>query len=340
MESITTVLRMPPDFFAHDARWVSARPRFMRSHATATVGARTRADRRFEWLVALGRFIERFIKLPAVDVPSAAVAADVSDLSDDAIEAAAGTVRKQWGLGDGPISNVVWLLENKGVIVGQSKLLAPKLDALSDWDDASGERPYFILGLDKRSAVRSRFDAAHELGHFVLHRGVDRSRVFRSPALFNLLEDQAHRFAGAFLLPEDRFRDEFYIPTLDALVALKPRWGASIAMMATRAGQLGLLSEEQVRFFYINIGRRKWREREPLDESMPPEQPRLLRRAVEMLIDRGVVTREAILHAVPIAPDDLEELASLEPGYLTRPPAPPELSMNHEGKVVGFRRPR
>lgn len=337
METITRVLRLPAEFFSFDAKWVKRRPRFMRSMATTAAGARLRAERRFEWLVAIGRFLERFIKMPAPNVPMLDVPSRLDEISDEFIEHAAQSVRRFWKLGDGPISNIAWLMENNGIVVGQSRLWADKLDALSDWDDEHAGRPYFVLGLDKRSAVRSRFDAAHELGHFILHRHVDRTQIFKDQALFRVMEDQAHRFAGAFILPAEAFASDFYIPTLDALVALKPKWKASIAMMTMRAGHLALLSEDQVRFFYINISRRKWKEREPLDDKLEFEQPRLLKRSIELLVDNGVQTRDQILGAIPVAPPDIEEIANLPIGYLTQ--SPEIVTLRESPNVVAFKKP-
>jgi hypothetical protein len=139
-------------------------------------------------------------------------------------------------------------------------------------------------------------------------------------------------------LPPESFGSEFYIPTLDALLALKPMWKASIQMMTMRAGQLGLLSEEQTRLFHINIGRRKWREREPLDDTMPPEQPRLLKRAIELIIEHGAQTRDQVLNAVPVAAADIEEMANLTPGYLTQMPDLVSLKGDIP-KILGFRKP-
>lgn len=342
METISKVLRMPSEFFSFDAKWTTRRPRFMRSMATATTAARLRADRRYEWLVALGRYLERFIKFPAPHLPKLDVPKNVEDISDDIIEEAAQAVRRHWKLGDGPISNITWLLENNGVAIGQCRLWADKLDALSDWDDEYQRRPYFLLGLDKRTAARSRFDAAHELAHAVLHQNVDRSRIFRtkSDGLFQIVERQAHRFAGAFMLPAESFSDDFFIPTLDALVALKSKWKASIAMMTMRSGQLGLLSDEQVRLFYINISRRKWKEREPLDDTLVPEEPRLIKRSIELLIDRGVQSRDQILAAANVAAADIEEMANLAPGYLTQIPDVVALRENIDPtKVIEFKKP-
>jgi Zn-dependent peptidase ImmA (M78 family) len=168
---------------------------------------------------------------------------------------------------------------------------------------------------------------------------VDRAQIFKNQSLFDAVEKQAHRFAGSFLLPAAAFESDFYIPTLDALLALKPKWKASIAMMASRAGQLGLLSEDQLRFFRINIGRRKWREREPLDDTMTPEQPRLLKRSIELLVENSVQAREQILRAIPVAPADIEEMANLQPGYLTQSPELVSLRERGDGKIIEFRKP-
>ena len=218
MENIAGILRMPTEFFSYDARWPVARPRFMRSMATATKTARTRAERRYEWLVALGRYLSGFVTLPAVNLPKLDTPSHLSEITDEFIDDAAEAVRRHWKLGDGPISNVVWLLENNGCIIAQSELWGEKLDALSDVDDEFDGRPYVVLGLDKRSAVRSRFDAAHELGHMILHRRIDRSRIFKSGSPeFEIIENQAHRFAGAFYCRASR----------SAMTSVSRRWTPS-----------------------------------------------------------------------------------------------------------------
>jgi len=56
----------------------------------------------------VNQWIEDRFDLPTADLP---------DLSDLAPEEAAATLRRAWGLGNAPISNVVHLLESKGVRV-------------------------------------------------------------------------------------------------------------------------------------------------------------------------------------------------------------------------------
>ena len=61
------------------------------------------------------------------------------------------------------------------------------------------DRPVVVLGADKGQSDRSPFDAAHELGHLVLHRP--------EHAGTREVETQAHRFAAAFLMPADAIRN-------------------------------------------------------------------------------------------------------------------------------------
>src|SRR6185312_6064885 len=122
-------------------------------------------------------------------------------------------------MGDGPISNVTWLLENIGAVVARTDLGAAELDGLSRWSDLLGH-PCVMLASGDATACRSRFDAAHELGHLILHRAVTPAQS-RDPAIHRQLEQQAHRFAGAFLLPKAAFAAELFSMTLDSFRQLK-----------------------------------------------------------------------------------------------------------------------
>jgi Zn-dependent peptidase ImmA (M78 family) len=255
------------------------------------------------------------VDFPNVNIPELDVPEDVRKITADMIEDFASECRVYWKLGDGPIADVVLLMENNGVVVSRGDLVAESLDAFSQWPTDS-ERPFVFLGADKASAVRSRHDASHELGHLVLHRNVDRKSI-RNPVLFKLMENQAHRFALAFNLPAAGFANQLWSPTLDAFLALKPHWKIAIAAMIMRCEQLNILSEEQARRSWINMSRRGWRKREPLDDRLAPEQPRLLRRSFELLIKEGLKSPEQILSDLALNSSDIEALACLESGYLS-----------------------
>lgn len=61
-------------------------------------------------------------------------------------------------------------------------------------------------------SVRQRFTAAHELGHFVLHRnqigtGLQDNYLLRAEGMSNSQEAEANRFAADLLMPRDLISD-------------------------------------------------------------------------------------------------------------------------------------
>jgi Zn-dependent peptidase ImmA (M78 family)/DNA-binding XRE family transcriptional regulator len=316
-DAIATKLNFPPHFFTQPARRDDSRTVFYRSMSAATKTARMRAEFRLHWLEDLTGFLGNSVEFPAVNLPIFDVPPDPLLISDDEIERMAEDARAFWRMTDGPVSNMVYLLENQGVIAARDQLGAVTLDSLSVFSD----RPYVMIGTDKGTSVRWRFDAAHELGHLLLHRRLDRRELTRT-AQFKRVEEQAHRFAAAFLLPMAAFADDFFSASLDALRAIKPRWRVSVAMMIMRARQGGLISEEHERRMWINYSRRGWRRLEPLDDTLPPEEPRLLRGAVELILSHSVHHPADISQAVALADRDIESLCSLPANYLRDAGAP------------------
>lgn len=321
MERAIRSLNLAPDFFTRPImEQTHSRKVFYRSMSTATKMVRTRVERRYDWLTDIVKYLQRFVTFPQVVFPSFDTPADPSEISWEDIERWASDTRAFWGMGDGPISNVTWLLENKGAVVSRGIIGADTLDAFSEWH-IEQDRPYIFLGADKDSGPRSRYDAAHELGHLVLHRNVGVKHV-TNQTTFRLIEDQAHRFASAFLLPASAFANDFSVPTLNTFRSLKPKWKVSIAMMIYRYHELNLIGDDEATRLWKNRARRKWIKKEPLDDHLPIERPRLLRRVFELVVNEGIQTRADIRNTLPYSTNDIEELANLPSGYLedTQPP--------------------
>ena len=315
LRRIAEKLNVPFHFFLRPKPPEVVGTKFYRSMSSATKGARTRAERRYEWWCDLVTYVCCFVKLPTANFPKIDAPSDPREITDEFIENAATLVRRHWHLGDGPISNVSWLIENNGAIIARHRLDAEKLDAFSEWREVH-DRPFIVLGTDKGSAVRSRFDVVHELAHMLLHRGLCSTALAKSD-IFNLIEEQADRFSGAFLLPEATFSEDVYCPSVDAFSALKARWKVSIGAMIARARQLNLINDDQERRLWINRTRRGWRTHEPLDDTIEPETPRFLRRSIELLIEKKIISRQDIPFQLALTPKDVEELAGLSPGYLS-----------------------
>ena len=202
-------------------------------------------------------------------------------LSDDVIEGLAVETRDALGIdADAPVVHVTRLLERGGIAV--APLVLPGADVHPD--DAVGhfgaslwaspaEHPlvgYFPTG----AGDRQRFTLAHELGHLVLHLGRPRTT---DPEL------EAHRFAGAFLLPRERMNEALgggVSPlTLRDLAQMKARWGVSIQAIIMRGSHLGLIDSARKVSLYKQLSARGWRRYEPV--SVAHEKPELLRTLLE-----------------------------------------------------------
>jgi Zn-dependent peptidase ImmA (M78 family)/DNA-binding XRE family transcriptional regulator len=207
----------------------------------------------------LDRWIVERFELPEPDVPSL-------DRSDP--ELAADEVRARWGLGAAPVPNMVHLLEAHGIRVFSLRECA-EVDAFSTvWRGT----PYAFLNVGT-TGERGRFDAAHELGHLVLHREQE-----AGPAA----EREANRFAAAFLMPRSGVLAHLPpAPSVDQILAGKRRWQVAAMALAHRSHEVGLLSEWLYRTTCVELGRRGFRTAEP--GGITRESSQLLRKVFRAL---------------------------------------------------------
>jgi Zn-dependent peptidase ImmA (M78 family) len=222
--------------------------------------------------------VEEWVHLPDSSMPDFTDRFSLS-LADEQLEQLASDVRRAFGLGNGPISNVGALIENAGVIF--SALPLPNgMDGQSTWQ---GGRAFVAIGADGTRA-RCRMDLAHEIGHLVLHKLVADEEM--DDETYSTLEKQAWYFAGAFLMPAETFLREVYQTSLEGLLQLKPRWGVSLAAMIRRLKNLGVINESRYKSLQIELRARGWHKIEPQDEAQR-ERSRLLKGAVDFLCENG-----------------------------------------------------
>ena len=257
--------------------------------------------------------MQDWIDWPKVNIPKLGEG-DHRKLTDADIENLATECRKEWRIGNGPIEDVVLLLENAGAICVREALGYDRMDGVSKWF-SSDSRPYIFISADKANGVRNRFDAAHELAHLVMHWDVPAIDYKRQPEL----ERQAHLFAGAFLLPAETFAAEVSFPSIDSFLAIKPRWKTSIAAMIMRCKQLGIIDDAYTTRLWKNYSARGWRKGEPLDSSIEFEGMRLLPRAVKMIVESVNVSRGALLERLGLSAGDAASLCSLPASYFDEP---------------------
>ncbi|MGI1999628.1 helix-turn-helix domain-containing protein [Shewanella frigidimarina] len=199
---------------------------------------------------------------------------DIQSVS--AIELIAERFRRELGLGLGPISNVIKLAESIGCIVVNLQEADERIDAFSVYNG----RPIIVRNTAKSSPCRLRFDISHEIGHLIMHRGVETG--------CRVTESQANSFASAFLMPRSSFSAEF--PKMrgqyfnwEALEDLKVRWGVSLKAILYRASKLGLITPEKAKTGFTTLARSGQAKVENGDERLTAEEPMMIQRAIDML---------------------------------------------------------
>lgn len=328
LAKLASVLDQPLGFFESAAVEWTFDPRALHFRDTKDRDQRARAATRLKWLQEYFGFLLSSVEVPALSLPELDPPGDPTSISSGFIEAAAASVRAHWKLGLEPVPNVIRAMERHGIVVGFVALNIDDLDGVSCWSERYG-RPFVLLNSDKASAARSRFDAAHELGHIVLHRNVptelielrrprdDATTSARPPLspIYKLMEQQAHDFARAFLMPAETWGREGVPVSLTRYKNLKARWLVSISAMLFRARDLGLADKERLTMLRRQLTNAGWKKWEPYDDLVPQERPQMFRQATELLVEHGVEVAEVF----PRRLHDLESLAGVDPERLTAP---------------------
>lgn len=236
--------------------------------------------------IYLSKWFEKEFELPKCDIPNLGY--------ERSPEAGAETLRRYWGIGELPIRNIVHLLESKGVRVFSLAVNAREVDAFSWW---KGDTPFVFLN-NKKSSERSRYDAAHELGHLVLHRD--------GPLRGQNVEREANVFAAAFLMPRTSvIAHSKRFPTLADIVKMKKIWNTSVSALTYRLHEVRMISEWQYRVLYMQIAKNGYLTKEP--NEAPRETSLILPKVFEDLYSRGV-TRSDVARLLAIPRAELEEL--------------------------------
>jgi Zn-dependent peptidase ImmA (M78 family)/transcriptional regulator with XRE-family HTH domain len=299
------LLRQPVPFFLRPGPSIEGQlgTRFFRSIGTRSNKINHALDVKTKWLWELIGAVTEEIRLPKANFPDVE-APESGRYSLSEIESIATSVRRHWGLGDGPIANVIALFETHGVAVTRFELGSDEIDAFSCWIK---RRPYILLGSDKKSCCRSRFDAAHELGHLLLHRDIAQEDISDKNTR-DRLEREANYFAGALLLPRNSILREFYSARVGHLKGLKARWRVSMQAFAHRAKDIGIIDDFQYISFRKQISFHKWTKNEPLDDELPLEQPMLLLKSWNAFAERRGITGVGVEDELGFTLDRVVEL--------------------------------
>lgn len=291
-DALAAVLTVTPAFFSIPAfNPVREEDCHFRRLASAPRGLVAQAVARGTAVEALVNGLEALVRLPDVNFLETA-----RPEGSEAIERIAEAARQHWGLGlDGPITSMTRVLENAGAIVVQFDDLTERIDALS----MARRRPIVVRSMAKAAGARLRFDLAHEAAHLIMHQGIVTGD--------SVTEGEAHRFAGAFLIPRGAFAREFprtrRVLDWNALFAMKLRWKVSVRAIARRAFDLGLIDAAQYRTANIQLVKTGQAKTERYDDRIAMEEPELLSSAIAWLSKRDSVGLHRLLANLGMDPE-------------------------------------
>lgn len=312
IERIANALRFPVEFFfADDVEELSVEVASFRALTKMTAAQRDMALSAGAIALLLNQWIEKKFDLPAPDFPE-----DYRISSDEKSkmgiqqessegdqypsvgqgndpEAAADMLRRYWDLGELPIKNMIALLEAKGVRVFSLSVDAREVDAFSMW---YGDTPFVFLNT-KKTAERCRFDAAHELGHLVMHRhGAPQGQE---------AEKEANAFASAFLMPRRSvLANAPKSATLKSLISHKKYWNVSAAALNYRLHSLHLTTDWTYRTLCVDLAK-LGRDHEP--EPSPFETSQVLKKVFASLREDGI-SKADVARELLIQSEELSEL--------------------------------
>lgn len=215
--------------------------------------------------IIMSDYVNTKVTLPKADIPRYSVTEKLLP------ESIAMNVRAEWGLGGHPIASMLDLLEGNGCRVFA---LPREINSVDAYCFYKGSDAFIVMNLEK-SAERSRFDLAHELGHLVMHDG-SYSNMSKKE------EEEADSFASAFLMPKNELSPMIKsCPTFQSLLKIKSHWRVSLMALLYRCNRMGLISDWIYRRLVMEASAKGYRSGEP--DSIAREYSKLWRRVKELL---------------------------------------------------------
>lgn len=327
---IALALAFPVEFFmTEDSYSVSTSNIYFRSQLSAKKLDQNAQKIKMEYVAKAYEALLRYVDLPELNIPS--ISFESSDNSFEAdsdealarIESIAMAVRRFWGIGDGPIENLQYLLESNGIIVTGFKDVDTRIDAFSQRIHIQNHGELFAvaLGVGEKPDCRLKFDMAHELGHILLHEWDDGNDGLSKDA-FSVREKEANMFASAFLLPRDSFGKDVapYATKLEFYQILKKKWGVSMQAMMYRARQLEIISANQFQYMMRVISAKNMRIHEPGD-VLGNLNTNIFQGALDILFEGKYLDSKTLMSdfydkGICLSQKDLEDIMGLKEGTL------------------------
>lgn len=289
LDRIANALEFPKEFFFQKEK-VLGLPHF-HFRKRAKLGAKPLA--RINAVINIRhQHVSKLMRSYEIDVakPIPQIDLDETGLTPEKV---AERLRAYWMLPRGPVKNMVELVEEAGGIVVMSRFGTNLIDGLSF--RMEGLPPLFFMNKDV-PGDRFRFSLAHELAHIVLHNAPDDDCK---------MEEEADRFAAAFLMPSIDIKPYLTSQKLSGLGRVKAYWKVSIKALIRRSYDLALITPSQYKAMFIQYNK-QFKEGEPI--VIPVEQPIRLRNIVEYHVSKLGYSADDLASLLAFRREDVERL--------------------------------
>ena len=287
LAKLVDVLGFPPAFFSQ----IDKAEGFPHFHYRKRVRLGAKPLAHINAVINLRRMhIAKLARSYEMDVPKPIPQIDL-DNAGVSPEKLAERLREYWMLPRGPISDLTEVIEAAGGIIVLCRFGTNLLDGISF--RSAGLPPIFCMNREV-PGDRYRFSLAHELGHMVMHTLPDDDAK---------MEEQAHRFAAAFLMPPQDVRAHVAVPKMTNFGRAKSYWRVSIKSLIKRSHDLKLTTDLQYKNLMVNYSK-SFKEGEPY--PMEVEQPRKLKNMVYYHIDRLGYSLSDLAQLLCLTTDDVQ----------------------------------
>ena len=289
IQQIANVLKFPPSFFFQREKMMGLPHFHFRKRAKlgakplAHIGAMINLRRQH-----IGKLLRSYEMEVAKPIPQ--IDLDESGLTPEKL---AGRLREYWMVPRGPIRSVVEIVEEAGGIVIHARFGTNLLDGISF--RVEGMPPLFFMNKDV-SGDQFRLSLAHELGNMVMHN---------VPQDDEKMEDQAHRFAVAFLMPAIDVKPYLTGAKLNKFGRVKAYWKVPIKSLIERTYDLKLITSHQYRNMNTQYNK-MFRNDEPVEIEM--EQPTRLREIVSYHRDKLGYSTEDLSRLLELRHEDVQRV--------------------------------
>lgn len=287
VQKISKVLDFPADFFYQDKKVMTVEGHYRRKVSTPVKKMKQYVA---QMTIAEWHFLKLMdeIELPETRLPS-------WDIEEDGSPAmCAKHLRDFWKLPKGRVTNLTKLIEDNGIVIFPLEL--GEMSGFSTY--INGNIPVIYVN-NNLSPDRYRLTIAHELGHIIFHFG---NKVSQERDL----EGEAYQFAIELLVPESNIRPYFTKVSIDKLADLKSYWYVSMQAMLRYANTLGMVTQNQYKYLWIQMGSLGYRRNEPV--LIPVEEAGLISEIVNAYVSDLGYSKEELASVLQVNVPELDRI--------------------------------